>query len=40
MAKESNLAISCTGEDDAVVMLIIVPLKPNLHKSDITAVSR
>jgi hypothetical protein len=40
MAKESNLAMSGTGEDDGVVMTAIVPPKPNLHKSDITAVSR
>jgi len=37
MAKDRSLAISGTGEDDAVVMPIIVPLKPNLHKSDIAA---
>lgn len=37
MAKESSLAISGTGEDDGVVMPMIVLLKPNLHKSDIAA---
>jgi hypothetical protein len=40
MAKDRSLAISGTGEDDAVVMPIIVPPKPNLHKSDIAAIGR